>query len=201
MVLDLGARRDRQLPRNERECARFVEANRIHSRVIASPLETVNGFSGIQSPMPETPYRDRWHKCPACPNSELREFEGRLICDACNGMMITRDDLAKAIRDLTGADPEFEFFDDKPTKRACPRCDHALVACRLRVKFAVADKEPAPKPILDRCEQDGIWFDTDELAKVLAAVRHVFGGGGGGGGMGGAGGRPPRGSVGWWPGA
>jgi hypothetical protein len=154
--------------------------------------------------MPETPYRDHWHKCPACPNAQLREYAGRLLCDACQGMMLTREDFIRAIAELTGAEPELHFFDDKPTKRPCPRCDHALTACRVRIVFPVADKDPTPKPILDRCEQDGIWFDADELAKVFFTVRTVVGGGGSGGGGtstgGGVGTSNPRG-VGWWPGA
>jgi len=147
------------------------------------------------------PYRDQWHKCPACPNAELREHAGRLVCDACDGMMITREDLAKAITDLTGAEPELEFFDDKPTRRPCPRCGHALTACRLRITFAIAQKSPAPRPILDRCEQDGVWFDTGELAKVLEVVRGVVGGGGSGGTSGMSGGPTSGGGMRWWPGA
>jgi hypothetical protein len=152
--------------------------------------------------MPETPYRDHWNKCPACPNAQLRAFAGRLLCDTCQGMLITPADLAQAIADLTGAEPELAFFADKPTKRACPRCDHAMTACRLRIVFAVVDKEREPRPILDRCEQDGIWFDTGELAKVFEVVRGAVGNRGTGGGSGGGyTGGAARGGFTWWPGA
>lgn len=43
-------------------------------------------------------------------------------------------------------------------RRPCPRCDVAMIPCTL-----------AAIPI-DRCDAHGLWFDHDELARVLYAA-------------------------------
>jgi hypothetical protein len=129
----------------------------------------------------------------------LREYAGRLVCDACTGLMVTDGDLIAAIKDLTGYDPVLEPSGSKPGTRACPRCPQVMAVCRLRV--VVEDKEIEPRPELDRCAAHGIWFDKDELAKVLQKVRGAASGGAAGGSP-----APIRGGFsnsagGWWPGA
>src|SRR5262245_43370390 len=116
------------------------------------------------------PYRDQVFHCPACTTAALREYEGRLLCDACQGIYVTRADLVKAIEDISGLEAGLVVAADKPGEGACPRCEQKMMACRLRVSFAVIDKQPRTKPKLDRCDTDGIWFDADELAKVFEVV-------------------------------
>lgn len=149
-----------------------------------------------------SPFRDETFRCPACPESGLRTFATRLICDACQGMFVTRDDLVTQIGDLAGVVPELEFFKDKASERGCPRCTQAMIESRLRIRFPVIEEDPKTPPRLDRCDAHGIWFDTDELAAVFEVVSRVAGrrggsGGGdaGGGGFGGT--RVPGNGFGW----
>ncbi len=118
------------------------------------------------------PYRDRRLMCPAC-QAPLREYRGRQVCDACDGMMLALPDLARAIFDMTSVEPTFEYHDENPGKRACPHCAAAMTTCKLRV--VVEDEIAKPRPVLDRCAAHGIWFDGEELAKVfqkLAGMGH-----------------------------
>lgn len=113
------------------------------------------------------PYRDPEQACPAC-NASLRQFKTRLVCDACNGMMLTLEDLASGIHDLTSVTPTFTFRDQKLGARGCPHCRVPMNRCKLWLALE-ADVEK-PKPELDQCAEHGIWFDADELAKVFEKV-------------------------------
>jgi hypothetical protein len=128
------------------------------------------------------PYRDHVYRCPACAkDTPLREFSGRLLCDSCQGMYVSRADLVQAIEELGGLDVELSYFSEKPGQRACPRCARAMMTCRLRLSFAVIEEQPKTHPRLDRCDADGLWFDANELAEVFETVVHTTGGRGGGG--------------------
>lgn len=128
--------------------------------------------------MTSTPYRDPNLTCPAC-NQVLRPFMTRFLCDGCEGMFVTVDDLKHALTELTGLEPTLEMTDDKGGARRCPQCPETLKRCHLRVVFG--DEVAKPRPELDRCDQHGIWFDRDELASVFeksyAKVGHQGGGG------------------------
>jgi Zn-finger nucleic acid-binding protein len=114
----------------------------------------------------------------------MREHSGRLICDACTGMFLTREDLVMAIEDLSGMQPELHFYKDEAAKaRKCPRCELGMIEFRLKIEFAVIEKEKKTWPRLDRCDHHGVWFDRDELAEVFEVVSKVSGRGGGGVGM------------------
>src|SRR5690348_16477522 len=105
------------------------------------------------------PYRDHVFRCPACAvETPLREFSGRLLCDACQGMYVTRADLKQAIEELGGLDVELQFYSVKPGERPCPRCNRAMTTSRLRLSFAVIEEQPKTHPRLDRCDADGVWF-------------------------------------------
>jgi hypothetical protein len=121
------------------------------------------------------PYRDQQLSCPAC-KATLREYQSRQVCDGCDGMLLALPDLAHAIHDLTSITPTFEYRDEQPGKRGCPKCSATMTTCKLRV---VLDTELAePKPVLDRCTEHGLWFDGEELAGVFEKVASKgFGGG------------------------
>jgi len=124
--------------------------------------------------MNDGPYRDQPCTCPACGGGTvLRPFQERLVCDVCGGMQTSTADLAHAIEDLTGAEVQLEFFDEQPGGRACPHCRRAMTRCRLRVVFPVHEKRPKMEPWLDRCADDGVWFDANELAEVFEKARHT----------------------------
>jgi Zn-finger nucleic acid-binding protein len=108
--------------------------------------------------------------CPAC-SAALREFHGRLCCDACNGIWLEVGDLAVAIEQETGASLDLQFLDRGLGRRACPRCRQALIECRIDAYLG--EKHGKLRTKLDRCPQHGIWFDADELAQVLATLRRT----------------------------
>jgi hypothetical protein len=117
--------------------------------------------------MPE-PYRAVPAACPAC-FTALRDYRGRLCCDACGGIMITMTDLTNAITEISGiGDPKVELLDEKPGTRRCPRCPDAMTTFKVRV--TVYEERIKPRPQLDHCAAHGIWFDRDELAKVFEKV-------------------------------
>jgi Zn-finger nucleic acid-binding protein len=141
--------------------------------------------------MPD-PFRDVLMKCPACPAAKLRAFHGRMCCDECEGMQIAVTELSRAIVDLTGIDPTYEFIDEVAGKRSCPQCPTLMTTCKVRV--IVEEELAKPAPELDRCTEHGVWFDREELAAVLAKVRaKVSPRGGRAAGWGG-----DRGGFGWW---
>ncbi len=113
------------------------------------------------------PYRHPAQSCPACGRS-LRVFHKRLVCDDCDGMFLSLDDLAEQIRQLTGVVPVFQFHDEAAGKRACPHC--AGTMSTLTLQIAIDSEQVKPKPTLDRCPMHGIWFDGEELAAVFEKV-------------------------------
>lgn len=121
------------------------------------------------------PYRDPELTCPACAKP-LHTFRERLICDACDGIMLTLPDLAGAIFDMTSIEPTFEWAHEEPGQRACPHCKLAMTKCKLVIHLE--QEVERPKPELDRCNLHGLWFDHEELAKVIEKVATKGYGGG-----------------------
>jgi hypothetical protein len=113
------------------------------------------------------PYRDPEWPCPAC-SKPLRMYRTRLVCDACNGIMVALDDLASAVHDLTSLTPSFAWKSEQPGTRACPQCRATMTACKLIIDLDGAIEHP--KPVLDRCEKHGLWFDHEELAMVFEKI-------------------------------
>ena len=123
-----------------------------------------------------SPYRESPEPppCPAC-GAGLRDFRGRLCCDACGGMLVELDDLTAAINDhlqqQTGAPSTLRFVDVEAGNRTCPRCNAPMTTCHLVVD--VNTKHPKMRPTLDRCATHGVWFDANDLAEVLEALQHA----------------------------
>lgn len=105
--------------------------------------------------------------CPAC-QKPLREFRNRFVCDSCNGIMVAVADLSGAIEDLTSVVPGFAWDHEKPSQRACPACRTKMTICRIILELE--GEVLHPKPELDRCEAHGVWFDSEELAKVFEKI-------------------------------
>jgi len=116
------------------------------------------------------PYRDpEILVCPAC-EAGLRAFvRGRLCCDACGGVMLPLADLTNAIAEDVGRPPVLAFVDLGRRARKCPRCNELMHESQLTA--AVDELQERLEPQLDRCIEHGVWFDADELAKVLEVVR------------------------------
>jgi len=98
------------------------------------------------------------------------------VCDACSGMMLTLEDLAGGIHDMTSITPELHYRDEKPGKRACPQC--AAVMSRCKLTLGLEELTEKVRPELDRCAEHGLWFDAEELAKVFEKVAGKGHGGG-----------------------
>jgi Zn-finger nucleic acid-binding protein len=96
--------------------------------------------------------------CPAC-GAALEPRGRRLFCDACRGVMVTRDELHQMLRDIHPKDQrslEQQLVSlPSDAARACPRCHARMDAFSL-------NRIP-----IDHCFTHGFWFDRDELAKVL----------------------------------
>ncbi|HEY4180644.1 MAG TPA: hypothetical protein VGM90_27555 [Kofleriaceae bacterium] len=113
--------------------------------------------------------------CPAC-SSKLREFQSRLVCDACEGMMMSLADLSRGIFEMTSLEPALSFDKEVDGKRRCPHCDQAMKRCEVRIDLEGHIEKPHVE--LDRCETHGLWFDKEELGKVLEKVAGKGYGGG-----------------------
>ena len=109
------------------------------------------------------PYRSVM-PCPGC-NRELRVDAGRLHCDGCQGAMLSYADLRQALGiPDTG---RLVWVDGKEGRRKCPHCGGMMKVTCLRVSATRVVSDVT----LDRCEQDGVWFDRGELSRLLAAPR------------------------------
>lgn len=120
--------------------------------------------------MTDGPFRHpSWHACPGC-GATLREYQQRLACDHCGGILIGYDDLASAIGDQRGeSSPELVASDHTTTAMKCPQCEERLVSCRLVVKYT-SGKTKKLSPIFARCVKHGLWCGPGVLAAVLAVI-------------------------------
>lgn len=105
-------------------------------------------------------YREAGHACPSC-RVGMREFQGRLICDACGSMLIAVDDFT---RQLTASE-ELIVRDDTKTQRACPRCDGQLASAKVALGRLIFDGE------ILHCKAHGLWFEAGLLEDVLRQVQ------------------------------
>jgi Zn-finger nucleic acid-binding protein len=115
------------------------------------------------------PYRSAGVVCPTCTESPLREFQGRLICDECSGLLITEEDYASSCSDLGSGDVNLRFAGDTATTHACPRCERSMTKTEVVLE---------PLRILAhalRCERHGLWITDDELTGVFARIRRRTG--------------------------
>jgi Zn-finger nucleic acid-binding protein len=129
-------------------------------------------------------YRTAAFLCPSCPDAPLREYGTRLVCDACDGILLTVEEFASQVptgevevvdersesrgwgpRGLSprgGAQPR--GIVDGGATRACPRCLRPMRGCCLVVGGRHLDHA------LVRCERDGIWFGDGSLTAVYEAI-------------------------------
>ena len=71
-----------------------------------------------------TAYRDTFGACPEC-GSTLREFNHRLVCDQCCGMMLPEASLEEAVHALDKRKEPLAASDVQDGGPACPRCGNA----------------------------------------------------------------------------
>lgn len=127
-------------------------------------------------------YRTAAFACPDC-GCSLREFQQRLVCDQCNGMLIRTDDLAAALRELS-PDETFTWSDARGDAKPCPRC---------KGKLALRHGTLGSHAVLDAhvCEAHGAWVTQAALTGAFARTsRRAHRGGGDGQAYGGVAGTP-----------
>ncbi|MDQ3366836.1 MAG: zf-TFIIB domain-containing protein [Myxococcota bacterium] len=108
------------------------------------------------------------YPCPSCAASSMREFQDRLVCDKCQGIMMTSEDFASACADLTGEDSPLEISKLEPAEAACPRCTGALSRCE--VKAGTTELRGA----FLRCTTDGLWCSNAVLVAAFARLGRKF---------------------------
>jgi ribosomal protein S27AE len=109
-----------------------------------------------------TAFRSTLSSCPRC-QQPLREHAQRMVCDSCQGMLVTSDDLATSIHELGATTTtELEARDLEPATALCPRCGNAMQSCTLRLGTHEL------KGRFLRCEADGIWLSQEQLVGELA---------------------------------
>ena len=104
--------------------------------------------------------------CPAC-GAALEPRGQRLFCDACRGVMVTRDELHQMLRDIHPKEkrsleqqlvPLSGSLSGSVSSDGARTCPH----CHARMDAFSLNRIP-----IDHCFTHGFWFDRDELAKVL----------------------------------
>ncbi len=92
----------------------------------------------------------------------MREHKGHLVCDECDGILVSEHDLAASVHELDGKD---EPIVARPTADAdahCPRCAELMQTCDLSL-----GAHPLGGGFL-RCPRDGVWMPRDVLASLYA---------------------------------
>ncbi|HUS27421.1 MAG TPA: zf-TFIIB domain-containing protein [Kofleriaceae bacterium] len=133
-------------------------------------------------------YRTSAFMCPVCEGATLREYKERLVCDQCQGMMLSTDDFADSIREIDGSQDPIAVTDTDATKRGCPHCSVPMKECKVTLgSLSVAGAM--------HCATHGIWMPRKQMTSAFArasrrggfagmgatgGARSRFGGGGSG---------------------
>jgi uncharacterized protein len=104
-------------------------------------------------------------KCPVCENHlvslELADVEVD-YCFTCKGIWLDSGELENLVRLEGGEDDLLKSAVRAETREKRKKCP----VCRTSMEKILTGK--ADPVLLDRCLLHGIWFDSDELRKILA---------------------------------
>ena len=114
------------------------------------------------------PFRSSGRLCPGCAQSEVRERDGHLACDACHGALLRADELAAIFEGLDGASEAIVVRDPTPETVRCPRCDRAMQRVTLQ-----RGSHLLPGRFL-ACARDGLWAPRETLDPAYARGRRVL---------------------------
>lgn len=121
------------------------------------------------------PFRTAGFRCPTCAGGPpLREYQERLCCDECRGMLIDEQDFVASCADLYGGELTLHSEDEAPTQKSCPRCERTLATSHLTLMPAKVRMDVL------RCTADGIWVAGDQLSSAFALISRKATGFGGG---------------------
>jgi Zn-finger nucleic acid-binding protein len=103
--------------------------------------------------------------CPTCSGAPaLREFQNRLVCDKCEGMMIETADLTAAIHEIDGGTEELVVRETRDGDKPCPRCKKSMSSSVMSVgPHGLADR-------FLRCETDGLWVSQEAMTGAFASA-------------------------------
>ncbi len=103
------------------------------------------------------PNRDEFPTCPDCAVA-LQPYGSRLGCDRCGGTLVTEAELSELLSSFDPKHPRTLAWAkvERASRRQCPRCEAIMMGAHME-EIAV-----------EHCVEHGVWFDTGELARVLA---------------------------------
>jgi Zn-finger nucleic acid-binding protein len=138
---------------------------------MVAAIQTVkDAFSGGGSSLLISQARREWPKthtlfvsalrgnrltCPVCAGQPLVFAGERWACERCEGAFVENAALVEMVIAMTGVPWELPAVAGRPADRKCPACAALLV------------REQVETVEIDRCAAHGIWFDRDELRKLL----------------------------------
>ncbi len=104
--------------------------------------------------------RDAFATCPIDKAALDPDPDDRkLSCSQCRGALVTEAEVSRVLAELLLHDEPKPLELDKPTEtaplRTCPRCQQTMTKHGL---YGIQ---------IDRCEAHGLWFDSEEMARVL----------------------------------
>lgn len=103
-------------------------------------------------------YRDSFEKCPRCA-VELQDARSVRGCPACGGLFVQEGVLTEMVQRMLPPGPlvrlQLELLAHADPPLGCPACGDTMEQSKL-----------LQVPI-ERCAKHGVWFDRDELERVL----------------------------------
>jgi Zn-finger nucleic acid-binding protein len=109
-------------------------------------------------------HRDEFAICPSC-RAGLDGRGTRLVCGTCKGGLVTNAELETMMNEMSPDDQrplEQRLLPGSAAPRPCPRCGTSMVPHTI---YEVT---------IDRCPEHGVWFDGEELGRVLHANGEAY---------------------------
>ena len=106
--------------------------------------------------------RDEFARCPLDQSALDPDPDDRkLTCRTCTGALVSETEVSRLIGEITQSEPQPLALGtplEGELVRTCPRCLNQLT------KHALHDIQ------VDRCEVHGLWFDPEEMQRILNEV-------------------------------
>ena len=106
-------------------------------------------------------YRTSAFPSPICERATLRAYQERLVCDECQGMMLTADDFGASVREIDGSTDPVTINDREASKRRCPQCGVAMASCKVSIgSLSVGG--------MLHCATHGLWVPRSSMTAAFA---------------------------------